>query len=227
MRRRTAILTAIVIGAFGIAAGGTALAATGGTGANGFLDSVAKHLGITREKLDEATKAAASEQVDQALADGKITKEQADAAKERIESGEGRFFGFRGGDGFGHHGGFGGPDGHLEDAATFLGLSVEELRTQLAAGKTLAEVAKAQGKTVEGLKQALIDSEKAELDAAVKDGRLTQAQADELLERKAERLDAMINGTFTGRGGHHGGFGPPPSDSGSGQTTSNLLGQVA
>src|SRR5437867_10447272 len=69
--------------------GGAAIAATQGSAPspNTFLDSVAKHLGISSDRLKDATKAAAIDQVDAALKSGKITKEQADAAKSRIESG--------------------------------------------------------------------------------------------------------------------------------------------
>jgi hypothetical protein len=206
MRKRTT-LTAVVLGALAVAGAGTGLAASGGSCSSGFLDSLAKHLGVSREKLDEATKAAAKDQVDEALAEGKITKEQADEAKKRIDSGEGRLFGFGRGPGFGHRGA---PGGHLEDAASYLGLTLDQLVTQLRSGKSLADVAKAEGKSVDGLKKALVESEKKELDAAVAAGRLTEAQAKEILARKTEHLDDMINGTLEGPGMHPRGFGFGP-----------------
>ena len=90
MRKLTSkkILAATVAG-LAVAGGGAAIAAsqTDSPGSS-FLDSVAKHLGISSQELEDATKAAAVDQVDQALADGRITQEQADALKERIESGE-------------------------------------------------------------------------------------------------------------------------------------------
>lgn len=193
--------------ALAVAGAGTAIAASTGSGAGptAFFDSVAKHLGVSTDKLQDATKAAATEQVDAALAAGTITEAQAAAIKERIASGGG----YAVGPGFGgpHRGG-----GHLDDAATYLGLTAAELRTELAGGKTLAEVAEAQGKTVAELKAALLASEKQELAAAVADGRLTQAQADEILAGAGERFDAMIAGTLPARGGfgpggHHGGHG--------------------
>jgi lambda repressor-like predicted transcriptional regulator len=43
----------------------------------------------------------------------------------------------------------------MDASAEYLGLSANDLRTQLQAGKSLADIAKAEGKSVDGLKQAL------------------------------------------------------------------------
>lgn len=219
-RMKKTVVTAVA--ALSIAAGGTALAATGGssTSPSAFAEAVAAKLGITSDKLKAATKAAATEQVEAQLKAGEITQAQADAMKERIASSDG--FGF-GGPGMGGHRGMGGPGGHLADAATYLGLTETALRTKLQAGDTLAEVAKAQGKTEAGLKAALLASEKKELAQAVTDGKLTQAQADEILAGAGDRFDDMIAGTMPDRGpGGHGrhGFGPPPA-AGSGSSSSS------
>ena len=56
-----------------------------------------------------------------------------------------------------------------------------DLRTQLEAGKTLAAIATANGKTADGLKAALTTAAKSDLDAAVTAGKLTQAQEDKIL----------------------------------------------
>ena len=53
---------------------------------------------------------------------------------------------------FGH-----GPHGHLSAAANYLGLSVPQLLQKLANGQSLADVAKAQDKPVDGLKKAILD----------------------------------------------------------------------
>lgn len=197
-----------------VVTGGAALAASQGsaTSPSAFFDSVAKHLGISSEKLAEATKAASLEQVDAALKEGLITKEQADDLRSRIESGTGRGFGF----GLGFRGGFHGglhAGASLSAAADFLGLTVAELREKLADGDSLADVAKAEGKSVDGLQKALLADAKEKLDTAVKDERLTQAQADAALERLESRLDDVVNGTFDGRFGRGFGggrfFGPP------------------
>jgi hypothetical protein len=176
-----------------------------------FLDDVAKRLNVTRDQLDAALKGAAEARIDAAVAAGKLTKEQGDAAKQRLASGApllpglgpiigghgpkapggpngGPGFGGRGGHGFGF--GFGGAEG----AAEYLGLTQEELRTQLRDGKSLADIAKAtNGKSVEGLKAALKAKATERLDQAVKDGHLTQAQRDKIAADLDERLDDIAN----------------------------------
>lgn len=49
-----------------------------------------------------------------------------------------------------------GRHGHFDSAAEYLGLTEEELFAELEAGKTLADIAVEQGKTAEGLVDALL-----------------------------------------------------------------------
>ena len=207
--RRFMYLIAAAAGAVVVGLAGSAIAAGNASSPTSFMQSLAKHLGISTEKLQDAAKAAAIDQIDAALADGKITKEQADAAKERIQSGDAPllFFGprFRDGPGFGFRHGFRfgpGPGfgfhhfGDLgEAAANYLGLTEAQLHEQVRAGKSLAQIAKDKGKSTDGLKQALHDAVKQDLGQAVKAGRITQAQADEALERFDQRADDLINRT--------------------------------
>jgi hypothetical protein len=203
----------LTIGALvAILAIGAAVAAADsiGTDQDAFLNDVAKRLNVTPAALKAALKGANDDRIDAAVAAGKITKAQGDAMKARsAQDGGVPFFfggGHRGG-GFGHHGG----PASLAAAAKYLGVTEAELRTQLESGKTLAEIAKAEGKTVDGLKKALTADIKAKLDAAVKAGTITEAQADELLKRATEHLDDRVNGTFGPHGdGDHHGFGRPP-----------------
>jgi hypothetical protein len=202
-RLRTRKALAIGIAALAvIGGGGAAIAASGSPPPTGqsFLDSVARHLGISAEKLEDATKAAAIDQVDAALKDGTITKAEADRLKARIESGEfppffgpGPLFGHR----FGHerhdfHGGLPLFGEKLSAAADYLNLTEAQLRTKLNAGQTLAEIAMAQGKSVDGLKQAILADAKKKLDQLVEDGELTQAEADAIYERLQSHVDDLV-----------------------------------
>src|SRR4029077_9361094 len=55
-----------------------------------FLDNVAGILHLTPAQTQDALKQAQLQTVDQMLADGKITKAQADAMKARLNAGQGR-----------------------------------------------------------------------------------------------------------------------------------------
>jgi polyhydroxyalkanoate synthesis regulator phasin len=79
--------------------------------------------------------------------------------------------------------------------ATYLGLSETELRSQLENGKTLAEIATAQGKSVDGLKAAILAEAKSHLDEAVAAGKLTSAQAEQLLADLKSHIDDLVNRT--------------------------------
>jgi hypothetical protein len=215
----------------GVAAG-LLLAGAGGAFAAGKLTSpkeerqavindAAKRLGVEPAKLSDALTKALEDRVDAAVSAGSITKAEGDALKARIEAGDapGLFGGGQHGRrfDFGRHHGPG-----LDAAAKYLGLTDAQLRTELENGKSLADVAKALGKTADGVVNALVADAKTKLDAAVKAGRLTQAQADEMLSDLKGHITDLVNGTFPGprpgdhdgdSHGFHGGafFGPPPA----------------
>jgi hypothetical protein len=108
---------------------------------------------------------------------------------------------------FGFHGwgrGFGGEVG-LEAAAEALGMTADELSTQLWGGKTLADLAEEKGVDLQDIQDAVSAAqEQAKRDAieqAVEDGTITREHADWLLE-------GLDNGYIGGRGfgGCHGGM---------------------
>jgi len=200
--RKPSKRAAVIGAAVAVAAGGTvggALAASGtfdpAAEHQAFLNDAAGRLGVTSAKLDAALKAAAIDRVDAALAAGRITKPEADAMKAAINSGK---LPLGVGPGLRDHGDMHGGK-FLDAAATYLGLSEDQLRTQLESGKSLADVAKAQGKSVDGLKQAILSDAQAKLDQAVKDGRLTSAQHDQILADLKNRIDDLVNGTLQAR----------------------------
>jgi hypothetical protein len=109
----------------------------------------------------------------------------------------------------------GGPGGHFgfavrgepfQAAATYLGISVQDLQTKLHSGQTLAQIAAAtSGKSRDGLIAALVQDETAKIDQAVKDNRLTADQATKLKTDIQARIAKLVDGTFPPRGP---GFGP-------------------
>src|SRR4051794_33904698 len=164
----------IVLGGAGAlaAAGGGAVIAANQTDSNAdsqaVIDDAAKQLGVTPNALSDALKTALKNRVDAAVAAGRLTKEQGNALKTRIDAGDSPLvFG-------GLHPG--GPAHHLEldAAADYLGLTESQLRDELTGGKTLAQVARDHGKGVDGLIDAMVAEAKSHLDDAVADGRLTR-----------------------------------------------------
>jgi hypothetical protein len=79
-------------------------------------------------------------------------------------------------------------------AATYLGLTPDELRAQIDSGKTLARVAADEGKSVDGLKAAIIAGAKTELDRAVAAGKITAAQEQKMLDDLKSHIDDLVNG---------------------------------
>src|SRR2546430_1532140 len=86
-RLKSKRILAVAVALALVGGGGAAIAAAKGSSSsgNGFLASVARHLGISTQKLQDATKAAAIDQVDADLKAGRITKAQADQLKARID----------------------------------------------------------------------------------------------------------------------------------------------
>lgn len=154
------------------------------------IDDAAKKLGIPSSKLSDALKQALSDRVDAAVAAGRITKAEGDALKARIKSNGFPLFG-------GPHHGFGhfGFIGRLESAAAYIGITEAQLRTELESGKSLAQIAKAHGKPVDGLIDALVAAAKDKLDDAVSAGRLTKAQETEMLSALKDRITSAVNNT--------------------------------
>ena len=204
MRRRTRIAAFAAAGALVAAGTGVAVATTRSDDAKkreqAVLSDAAKRLGVDTSDLREALSEAQDAQLDAEVKAGRLTQEQADAIKaRRKELGTvlGGGPGFRGGPG-GRHGGpgffghghrfGGGPFEITEAAAEALGISEDELWERLRDGKTLEEIAKAEGKSVDAVEQAVEAALRVRFDAAVKAGDLTREQADEMLEHLTERL---------------------------------------
>jgi hypothetical protein len=198
----------LAIGAAGIAVlgGGGAAYAVNKSNDNdrqAFLGDVAKRLNVTPDKLNSALKGAFEDRLAAAVKAGRLTQAQADKIKKQVEQNGGPpVLGPPGARGFGAGGPrllhrFGGPGGPVHDgidaAAKYLGLTDKQLLGKLKAGKSLADVAGDQSKSVDGLKSAIKGSVKSYLDQAVKAKKLTQAQEDKILGNLDQRLNDLVN----------------------------------
>ena len=211
-------------GAAGLALTGTSLASAQVSDVTGTVTDPAP--ATPAPAADPAKGDWAKSVLDGLVAKGTITQAQADeilaalnAARPAHGPGPGR-------------GGF----GKLDAAAKVLGMSVEDLRSALEGGKSLATVAREKGIDVAKIVDALVAEFKAHLDQEVASGIHTQAEADQKLADARTRIEAFVNGTAPaggpggfggGRHGHGPGFGGPPpagsapaAGSSSGTTTS-------
>jgi hypothetical protein len=111
----------------------------------------------------------------------------------------------------------GGPDGAglviggaNEELAAFLGISQEQLESELSAeGATPASVADAHDRTREELKTFYTEQQQAQLSEAVAAGDMSQEDADQMLEDFASRIDDIVDGNVPVGGGRGaGGFAP-------------------
>lgn len=139
---------------------------------------LAQALGISVEALQTARETANQAAIDQAIAEGLITQEQADEMKARKDL-----------------------QSYLDRdvlLAEALGLTVEELETAYAENKTLSDLLKESGLDAATARSKLIEAYHNALAQAVQDGVITQEQADEMPNEPGS--------WFGGRGGC-GGFG--------------------
>jgi len=207
MRRILIAALAIVLVGTAVIGGGIGLvvAQDEDTPIETFLGRVAEKLGIGEDELRSAVTEAEQDIIDEQVAEGKLSEEQGEALKERIENGD-LLAPLRGT--------LAGPRHHLcdrvfdcirerahdrvrdhtvEAAATVLGLELEELVSELKDGKTLAEVAEEQGMPVDKFTAAMLPEVRQELDALVAEGKLTQEQADANFEHVEENIDRIVN----------------------------------
>ncbi len=158
-----------------------------------FWQTFADKLGVSVDKLQGALREALKATVGQALKDGKLTPSQADKANERIDKMTfdkplfGQFMAARRQDIVRARFAIGKEA--IETAADKLGMTPKELLSELRDGKSLADVAKAKNVSVDDLKAAILAAVNAQIDQAVKDGKLTQAQADQAKSKVASELD--------------------------------------
>lgn len=152
------------------------------------LAKIAEHRGVSVAELEAQIKERMLARVAAALEAGTISAERAAKLRERIAAADLC-------ERPGHRNVRAGVRGMLAGAAHYLGLTKEELREQLP-GTSLSALAATQGKSVDGLKAAMIEPAEEKLAEAVASGRITQARADQALERLAHRVDRLVSKTF-------------------------------
>jgi hypothetical protein len=181
-----------------VSAGGAYAATQAGTNSRqAFFNDVAKRLNVSPSRLRSALRGAFLDRLDAAVKAGRLTQAQADRLKRRIEQSGGLPLGPIQGPmwhrGFAPGGRLRLREGLLPSAAGYLGLTPAQLIGQLRGGKSLAQVAQAQNKSVSGLEQALMNAGKARLAQLVSSGALTKAQEQRRLSRLQDRISRLVN----------------------------------
>jgi predicted RNA-binding protein associated with RNAse of E/G family len=164
------------------------------------LAQIAEAQGVAEDDVISLLTKQHEEQLAKAVEEGKLTQEQADKVKEktaemvknmventhqRMGGGLGIKFDIR----------------DNQELLSLLKLDAEELQAQLKDGKTLAQIAEAQGVAEDDVISLLTKQHEEQLAKAVEDGKLTQEQADKVKEKTAEMVKNMVENTHRGMGG--------------------------
>jgi uncharacterized protein YidB (DUF937 family) len=174
-----------------------------------YLELLAGNLGVSVDELESALTQTQIDLINEKVADGTLSEEDAADIIEKIENGEGRLFPpfFGGGPGHHHHPGLRIVGNIFETAADILDMNVDTLHEQVRDGSSLGEIAEAQGMDVDTFKAELESALQAAIDAKVEDGTITEEMGQRLSDGLADHIDRIVDGTF-GEGPHRPHFGP-------------------
>jgi guanyl-specific ribonuclease Sa len=163
-----------------------------------FLGNLATALGISQAKLTTGLQQAYTQTVNQEVASGKITQQQADKILTRISNGQplpglmGMGFGNRqsvAGRVYGKHDPGMGNFMIIKPLASALGITSKVLMADLHSGQTIAALAAAKGTTVAELQSTILGSIQTQLTSAVSSGKMTQTQETQIYNK----LETSIN----------------------------------
>jgi polyhydroxyalkanoate synthesis regulator phasin len=166
-----------------------------------YLQDLANRLGVPVSTLQQDKLAAAEDVLAQLVKDGKLTQNQANQIKQRLEShkacsGNGRSL-------WGRGVAMQALKQYLPNVANQvaqgLHMNVDQLKTQLQAGKSLSDIASAQGVSSSQLQTLVTSAIQNAVNKAVSDGNLTQQQATnfmQMLQSHAGFLDRLLGKHF-------------------------------
>ena len=88
--------------------------------------------------------------------------------------------------------------GQPDEVATLLGMTAAEIQTARQAGKSLVVIADSKGVGEDKLISTILDAKKADLAKLVDEGKLTQVQADLMVEHMQTQVKTMVERTTVG-----------------------------
>jgi uncharacterized protein (DUF433 family) len=202
------------------------------------IAEVAQEHGVEPQAVIDAIVAEQRDRLDQAVEDGLLTQDEADAGAADLEeratdlvNGDLDLPMWGHGPLVGHPGLWGFADGPLTAAANAIGIEAAGLLNELRDGATIAEVADEHGVEASEVVDAIVAALQERLDAAVENGWITQEQADERAAELEEQATAIVNGDagffpFPGPRGHGPGMpwpGEDDADAEAGTTETSLF----
>jgi len=81
------------------------------------------------------------------------------------------------------------PGFNLNDAASLLDMTADKLDTEMQSGKTMEQIVTEHGMSMEQFDEKMLEKRKAEIAQAVADGKMTQEQADNMLQNMGKKPD--------------------------------------
>jgi uncharacterized protein YidB (DUF937 family) len=149
---------------------------------------VATEHGVDPASVVNAVVTALTQRIDEAAAQGKIDANRAEQAKQKLPDVANRLVnetkqrrGYR----------------ILKDAAKAaakeIGVSDSDLKQARKDGKSIAQVAKDHGKSVDDVVNAIVKAATTDIDQAVKDGKLDAKKADEIKQKLPDRVKQLVN----------------------------------
>jgi hypothetical protein len=175
---------------------------------------VATEKGVDLSKVVDAIVAEQTVALKQAVSSGRITQAQADDRLAKLKTNLPTMLSTKlptRPQGFSPRGGGMGPFGSPATIAKALGISESDLSTALQSGKSIADVATEKGVDLSKVVDAIVAEQTEALKQAVSSGRITQAQADNMIAKLKTNLPTMLSMKHgagdKGPGHHFGGRG--------------------
>jgi len=166
-----------------------------------YLQDLANRLGVSVSTLQQYKLASAEDVLAQLVKDGKLTQNQANQIKQRMEShqacsGKGKGLWGRGVmmQSLKQY-----LPGVATQVAQGLHMNTTQLMSQLQSGKSLSDIATAQGVSSTQLQTLVTNTIQSVVNKAVSDGNLTQQQATnimQMLQKNPGALNHLLNGHF-------------------------------
>lgn len=126
------------------------------------LADIAAEKGVAEQQVIDTLVQQATQRIDQAVQNGKLTQDKADQMKAKLADRVKAMVEKKGGPAFSKHE-HGEKGGQLKEVATVLGITPQDLMTQLKQGKSIAQIAQDKGMTEDQVVNALLDKEKARI----------------------------------------------------------------